>query len=122
MSQVECICKPLPDDKILALSKFKAFADDNIIVAHMVKFLFERVENIVGKGKKGLPAFSTFPHFFNRLPNKTWSAVEVFNKKETVFYPFHQIHNCCLQILSNLSFGKGFKFFFSSATSRVVTV
>ena len=29
---------PLPDDKILALSKLKAFADDNFNVAEMVHF------------------------------------------------------------------------------------
>ena len=40
---------PLPDDKMLTLSKLKAFADDNFTVAKMVKFLYERVENIVGR-------------------------------------------------------------------------
>ena len=42
--------KPLPDDKILALSKLKAFADDNFSVAQMVQIYSYRVENIVGKG------------------------------------------------------------------------
>ena len=37
---------PLPDDKSLAFSKLRPFADDNFIVAQM-----GRVENIVGKGE-----------------------------------------------------------------------
>ena len=39
---------PLPDNKILAMSKFKAFADDNFNMSH---FFYDRVENIVGKGE-----------------------------------------------------------------------
>ena len=41
---------PLPDNKILPLSKLKAFADDKFIVAEMVQFLCNRIENLVGKG------------------------------------------------------------------------
>ena len=33
-----------PDDKILALSKLKALANDNFIVAEIVLFLFEKVK------------------------------------------------------------------------------
>ena len=39
---------PLPDDNILAMSKLKAFADDNFNMSH---FFCDRVENIVGKGE-----------------------------------------------------------------------
>ena len=42
----------LLDSKVLALSSLIAFANSNFIVAQMVQFLFERVENIVRKGKK----------------------------------------------------------------------
>ena len=45
------ISNSIPDDKILALSRLKLFADDNFIVAQMVQFLRERVDNIVGKGQ-----------------------------------------------------------------------
>ena len=31
--------------------KFKAFADDNLKVAKMAKFVFDRVENVVGIGE-----------------------------------------------------------------------
>ena len=41
----------LIDNKILALSKLKAFADDNFNVAEVVKFLLGRIENIVGRGE-----------------------------------------------------------------------
>ena len=43
--------KTLPNDKILNLSKFKAFADDNINVTQKEKVVFGRVENIVGKAE-----------------------------------------------------------------------
>ena len=41
----------LPDNKILDMSIFKAFADDKIILTQKLKFVLERVENIVGKGE-----------------------------------------------------------------------
>ena len=39
----------LPNNKILDLSKLKAFADDKATVAKMMISLFDRVENIVEK-------------------------------------------------------------------------
>ena len=39
----------IPSNKILNLSKFKAFADDKIIVTQKLKHVLERLENIVGK-------------------------------------------------------------------------
>ena len=38
-----------PDDKILVLSKLKAFADDRLTVNQNIKFVFHIVENIIGK-------------------------------------------------------------------------
>ena len=40
---------PLPNDKVLDWFKLKAFADDNVEFAKVVIFVFDRVENIVGK-------------------------------------------------------------------------
>ena len=40
------------------MSKFKASADDKFGVAEMMGFVFERVENIVGKGKN-----ASYQHF-----------------------------------------------------------
>ena len=45
------VCSPLSDDKILALSKMEALADDDFIVSQKVQFLVKRVEIIVGKGE-----------------------------------------------------------------------
>ena len=44
--------------KILALSKLKAFADDNIKVAQNFKFVLRREENNLGKGEN-----AGFQHF-----------------------------------------------------------
>ena len=41
----------LPNNKISDYSKFKAFADDKVIVTQKLKLGLERVENIVGKGE-----------------------------------------------------------------------
>ena len=39
---------PLPDEKILDLSKLNIFAEDIFSVAEIVQFFFDGVENIVG--------------------------------------------------------------------------
>ena len=45
----------------------KAFADNKTILTQKLKFVFERVENIVGKGENaGNPAFSSFPTMFSK--------------------------------------------------------
>ena len=41
----------LPNDKILAWSKLKAFVDDKIDVVKMMISLFDKLENTVGKGE-----------------------------------------------------------------------
>ena len=41
----------LPNDKILDVTKLKAFADDKLNVARMMIFVLDRVENTVGKGE-----------------------------------------------------------------------
>ena len=57
----------LPNDKILDESKFKEFADDNIILTQKLNSVLGRVENIMGKGDNaGLPAFSPFATMFSK--------------------------------------------------------
>ena len=57
----------LPNDRILDWSKLKAFADDKINVTEKLKFVFERVENIVGKGENaGNQHFLLFPQCFQK--------------------------------------------------------
>ena len=45
------IVNSLPNDKILDMTKLKAFADDNLNIAIMTISLLDRVENTVGKGE-----------------------------------------------------------------------
>ena len=58
---------PLPNNKILDVSKLKAFADNNLNVNRKLKFAFGRVENIVGKGENaGYQHFLLFPQCFQK--------------------------------------------------------
>ena len=50
---------PFLDDKIIALSKLKAFADDNPVTQN-ITLVFHRGENIVGKGEKAVFRSSFF--------------------------------------------------------------
>ena len=58
----------LPDDKLLDWSKLKAFADDKLNVTKMIISVFDRVENIVGKGEIACTSNFSFSHnVFKRL-------------------------------------------------------
>ena len=58
---------PFPQDKILDLSKFKAFAEDKIDVSKKMNFVLGRVENIVGNGENaGYRHFLLFPQCFEK--------------------------------------------------------
>ena len=55
----------LPNDKILDVTKLKAFADNKIDVAQLMISVFDREENIVGKGENdGYQHFFLFPQCF----------------------------------------------------------
>ena len=55
----------LPNNKILDWSSLKAFADDKIKVTENLKFVYGRVENIVGiGGNSGYQHFLLFPQCF----------------------------------------------------------
>ena len=57
----------LPNDKFLDWSKLKGFADEKINVAEKLKFVLQRVENIVGKGENaGYQHFLLFPQCFQK--------------------------------------------------------
>ena len=57
----------LPNDKMLDLSKLKAFTDDNLNLNKKLKFAMGRVENIVGKGENaGYQHFLLFPQCFQK--------------------------------------------------------
>ena len=59
-----CPVNSLPNNKILYLSKFKAFPDDKIILTQKLKFVLGKVENFVGKGYQ---QFLHFPQCFQKL-------------------------------------------------------
>ena len=70
----------LPNDKTLDSSKFKAFADDKIMVDQKLRFVLGKVENIVGKGEHaGYQHFLLFPQCFQKLSFpvvlKSWNYV-----------------------------------------------
>ena len=59
------IFNPLPDNKILALTKLEAFADDKLNEIQIIELVFHGVENIVGKGMLVTSIFP-FPTMFSR--------------------------------------------------------
>ena len=68
--KLPCLVNSLPNDKILASTKFKAlnFADNKIIVRQKLKFVLIRLENIGGKGENvGYQHFLLFPQCFPKL-------------------------------------------------------
>ena len=56
---------PLPKDKILNVTKLKAFADNKSNAAKIANSLCDRVENTVRKGENdGNQHFHLFSHYF----------------------------------------------------------
>ena len=56
---------PLQNDRILDRSKLKAFADNKVNVAQKLKFVYGRVEYIVGKGEYAVcQHFLLFPQCY----------------------------------------------------------
>ena len=53
---------PFPHDKILDQTKLKAFADDKLNVTKMIISVFDRVENIAGKGEIACISNFSFSH------------------------------------------------------------
>ena len=61
------LVNPFPNDRILDMTKLKAFADDKLNVAKMMMYLFNRVENTVGKRENaGYQHFLFFPLCFQK--------------------------------------------------------
>ena len=51
----------LTNDKMINFTKFKAFADDNLNLADMAKYVCHRVEKIMGNGENA--GYQHFLHF-----------------------------------------------------------
>ena len=58
--KLNIISNSLPNKKILDLSKLKTLADDKKELAEMMIFVFDKVENIVGKEKMLETSISAF--------------------------------------------------------------
>ena len=72
------IINPLPDDKILDQTELKAFADDKLNVTKMIISVFDRVENIVGKGEIACTSNFSFSHsVFKRLLSQMCQKVSL---------------------------------------------
>ena len=69
---------PFPYDKIFDQTKSKAFADDKSNVTKMIISVFDRVENIVGKGEIACTSNVSFSHIvFERLLSQTRQKVSL---------------------------------------------
>ena len=69
---------PLPDDKILDQTEVKSFADDKLSVIKTIISVFERVENIMGKGEIACASNFSFSHnVFKRLLSQTRQKVSL---------------------------------------------
>ena len=68
----------LSNDKILDMSKLKAFADDNLNVNQKSKYGSGRIENIVGKGENaGYQHFLLFPQCFQKASSLASLKVDI---------------------------------------------
>ena len=57
---IDKVFNPLPNNKILDLSKFKEHADNKINVTQKLKSVMGRVENILGKGENAVTSIFFF--------------------------------------------------------------
>ena len=72
------LVNPFPHDKILGQTKLKAFADDKSNVTKMIISVFDRVENIVGKGEIACTSnFSVSHNVFKRLLSQRHQKVSL---------------------------------------------
>ena len=69
---------PFPHHKVLEQTKLKAFADDKFNVTKMIISVFDRVENIVGKGEIASTSDFSFSHnVFKRLLSQKYQKVSL---------------------------------------------
>ena len=69
---------PLPTDKILDWTKFKAFVDVKINGAQKIKLGRDRIENILGKGENAITSIFFFSQkCFQKRPFSGSSKVRI---------------------------------------------
>ena len=80
----------LPNDKILDLSKSKAFADDKIKVTQKLKIKLGRVQNIVGKEENAGNHFNKEGFWKHRGKRRKKLVTSIFSFSHNIFY--HTMH------------------------------
>ena len=84
------VLNSVPNNEIVGLSKFKAFADDILDVYQKLKFALGWVENTVGEGENvGCQHFLLFPQCFRKA-----SALEsgLCGKELTLYHTNQTFH------------------------------
>ena len=72
------VFNPFPHDRSLDQTKLKAFADDKLNITKIIISVFDRVENMVGKGEIACTSnFSFFLNVFQRLLSQTRQKVSL---------------------------------------------
>ena len=75
---VTAIINSILNDNILHWSNLKAFADNEINVTENLKFVLERIENIMARGENaGYQHFLLFPQCFQKLSFSGLSKVGI---------------------------------------------
>ena len=103
--------KSLPYDKILTLIKLKGFADDKFTIAEMTISVFDKKENIVGKGENaGHQHFLLFPQCFQKGDKSIKEMC--LTLYQTTIFRLVQIQSTCRQqnkcdCKIEICFGKG---------------
>ena len=111
-NKITDILNSLPNDKILDLSQFKAFADDNLNVYQKLKFALGRVENIVGKGENiGNQHFLLFPTMFSE--GFFLRVINPFPHHDTFWHPWDTSLLKTLWEKEKLLVMSSFSFFYS---------
>ena len=66
----------MSDDEISALPKMTAYADGHFILAQVVRFFCEIIENIMGKGENtGYQHFLLFPNVLKKISSQEHQKV-----------------------------------------------
>ena len=97
---------PLPNGKILDVTKLKAFVCNKLKVAKMIISIFERVENTVGKGESaGNQHFLLFAQCFQKPSFQGSLKVGIVWEKYLNYFLVNKNHcgkrrKCCLKAFS----------------------
>ena len=99
-SMAQLFPNPFPHDKILDQTRLKAFADDKLNITKIVISVFDRVENIVGKGEIACTSNFSFSHnVFKRLLSQRRQKVSLFGNELTLSQTSPCFYMSVLQVI-----------------------